>query len=57
MKTLIICISCLGLDISGPLRFVGGKNKSHPDEKDLDDARKFAVGLRNGSKFTDIMGS
>jgi flavodoxin len=49
--------SCLGFDTSGPLRFVGGKNKSHPDEKDLDDARKFAVGLKNGSKFIDIMGS
>ena len=49
--------SCLGLDTSGPLRFTGGKNKGHPDEKDLDDARKFAVGLKNGSKFTEIKGS
>lgn len=49
--------SCLGLDTSGPLRFVGGKNKGHPDEKDLDDAKKFAKGLKNGAKFTEIMGS
>jgi flavodoxin len=49
--------SCLGFDTSGPLRFTGGKNKSHPDEKDLEDARNFAVGLKNGSKFTEIMGS
>jgi len=49
--------SCLGFDTSGPLGFVGGKNKGHPDEKDLDDARKFAVGLKSGSKFTEIMGS
>ncbi len=49
--------SCLGFDTSGPLRFVGGKNRDHPDTKDLDDARRFAAGLRNESKFTDIMGS
>ncbi len=49
--------SCLGLDTSGPLRFVGGKNKGHPDERDLDEARQFAAGLQNGSKFTKVMGS
>ncbi len=49
--------SCLGFDTSGPLRFVGGKNKEHPDEEDLDKARKFAVGLRDGFKFTEIQGS
>lgn len=49
--------SCLGLDTSGPLRFVGGKNKTHPDEEDLERAREFAVGLRNGSRFTQIQGS
>lgn len=49
--------SCLGFDTSGPLRFVGGKNKEHPNGEDLDKARKFAVGLRNGFKFTEIKGS
>ena len=48
--------SCLGFDTSGPLRFVGGKNKEHPNGEDLDKARKFAVGLRNGFKFTEIKG-
>ena len=49
--------SCLGFDTSGPLRLVGGKNRGHPDERDLDDAREFAAGLKNGSRFTQIMGS
>ncbi len=49
--------SCLGLDTIGPLKLVGGINKGHPDEKDLDDARKFAIGLKNRAKFTEIMGS
>lgn len=49
--------SCLGFDTSGPLRFVGGKNKGHPNEYDLDDARTFATGLKNGYKFTKIAGS
>lgn len=40
---------------SGPLRVVGGKKNCHLDEKDLNDARKFAVGLKKGSKFTKIM--
>ena len=49
--------SCLGFDTSGPLRLVGGKNKGHPDEEDLDTARKFALGIRKGFKFTEIQGS
>ena len=49
--------SCLGLDTSGPLKVVGGKNKGRPDENDLDEARKFAVGLQNGSQFTRVMGN
>jgi hypothetical protein len=49
--------SCLGFNTSGPLRFVGGKNKEHPNEEDLDNARKFALGLRNGFKFAEIQGS
>jgi flavodoxin len=49
--------SCLGFDTSGPLRLVGGKNRGHPDERDLDDAREFAAGLKDGSRFTEIMGS
>ncbi len=49
--------SCLGFDTSGPLRLVGGKNRGRPDERDLDDAREFAAGLKNGARFTEIMGS
>lgn len=33
------------LDMDGPLAFIFGKNKDHPDEKDLDNAREFAKGL------------
>jgi hypothetical protein len=29
----------------------------HLDEEDLDKVRKFAVGLKNGFKFTEIMSS
>jgi len=35
----------LNRDWKGALAFIGGKNKGHPDEKDLDNARAFASGL------------
>jgi hypothetical protein len=34
--------------VTGPLAFIFGKNKGHPDEKDLKNARKFAKHLLNG---------
>jgi flavodoxin len=45
--------ACFGLfsplgfnaDLPGPLVFIGGKNRGHPDAKDLEDARAFAKGL------------
>ena len=37
----------LNRDWKGALAFIGGKNKGHPDEKDLEDARTFATGLLN----------
>ncbi|HXY87039.1 MAG TPA: flavodoxin family protein [Candidatus Acidoferrales bacterium] len=54
--TVIGEFSCLGqfagalklnLNLNGPLSFIGGKNKGHPDEKDLENARTFAKGLLN----------
>lgn len=33
------------LDMNGALAFVGGKNKGHPDAKDLENARTFAKSL------------
>ena len=35
----------LNRDWKGALAFIGGKNKGHPDEKDLENARAFAKGL------------
>jgi len=48
--------SCLGAhggilglnkDWKGRLSLIGGRNKGHPDEKDLENARRFAKGLLN----------
>ncbi len=33
------------LDVGGPLAFIFGKNKGHPDEKDLESSREFARSL------------
>jgi hypothetical protein len=33
------------LDMDGPLAFIFGKNKGHPDEKDLENSREFARSL------------
>ena len=37
--------SCRGLETVGPFKIGGGKNKGHPDETDLNDARTFAKSL------------
>ena len=39
--------SCKGFDAYGPFKLIGGINKNKPDEKDLDDAKKFSVELNN----------
>ena len=39
--------SCKGFDDYGPFKLIGGINKNKPDKKDLDDARKFAIGLNS----------
>lgn len=39
--------SCRGLDTVGPLRLVGGVNKGHPNDHELDQAAAFAVRLRD----------
>ena len=35
------------LDLKGPLAFIFGKNKGHPDDRDLENAREVAKGLLN----------
>ncbi|MGZ7050095.1 MAG: flavodoxin domain-containing protein [Methanobacterium sp.] len=35
------------LNVGGPLAFIFGKNKGHPDEKELENARKFVKSLMN----------
>lgn len=39
--------SCKGFDDYGPFKLIGGINKNKPDEKDLDNAKKFAIELNN----------
>ncbi len=36
---------CAGFDTFGPLKLIGGIKKSHPDAKDLENARSFAKSL------------
>jgi flavodoxin len=38
--------SCKGLDTYGLLKLVGGINRGHPNQEDLENARFFAEGLR-----------
>ena len=38
--------SCRGFDTFGPLFLIGGLNKGKPDEKDLENARQFALRLK-----------
>ena len=40
--------SCRGLETYGPFRIGGGKNKGHPDQTDLNNARDFAKSLITG---------
>lgn len=50
LKKLLICkgfevvgeFSCRGFDSWGPLGFIGGLNRKHPDDHDLERAREFA---------------
>ena len=42
----------LNRDWKGALAFIGGKNKGHPDEMDLENARAFAKGLLGTSSTT-----
>ena len=37
--------SCRGFDTVGPFKLIGGVNKGRPDERDLENARKFARGI------------
>ena len=39
--------SCKGLDTNSFLRYLGGLNKGHPDDKELQQAREFAAKLLN----------
>lgn len=45
----------LNRDWKGALAFIGGKNKGHPDEKDLENARAFAKGLLGTSSTTSSL--
>ena len=36
---------CRGFDTFGPFKLVGGTSKGHPDETDLENARRFFAGL------------
>ncbi|MGY5876530.1 MAG: flavodoxin family protein [Candidatus Thorarchaeota archaeon] len=44
---VISTFSCRGWETYGPFRVGGGKNKGHPTEDDLDQARSFAKSLTN----------
>lgn len=37
------------VNLPGPLVFIGGKNKGHPDSKDLENARMFAKSMVNAA--------
>ena len=37
--------SCRGFDTVGPFKLIGGVNKGRPDERDLENAKKFARGI------------
>jgi flavodoxin len=37
--------ACRGFDTWGPLWLTGGLNKKHPDDRDLERARRFAAGI------------
>ncbi len=37
--------NCLGHDTYGPLKYIGGVNKGRPNEKDINNAREFALNI------------
>lgn len=37
--------NCLGYDTYGPLKYIGGVNKGRPNEKDINNAKKFAENI------------
>ena len=39
--------SCKGFDTWGPFKIIGGINKGRPNEKDLENAKKFAEDLKD----------
>ena len=41
--------SCKAWNTWGPLKLIGGTNKGRPDEKDLEEARIFARGLKENT--------
>ena len=43
---VIADFNCKGFDTFGPLKIVGGIKKDHPNEDDLNDAKKFAKSLK-----------
>lgn len=45
-SNIIGTFGCSGFDTFGPLRFIGGVKKGHPDEKELSDALSFYEGLK-----------
>ena len=38
--------SCTGFDEFGPLKLIGGLNKGKPDQKDVENAVKFALEMK-----------
>lgn len=44
-SSLIGCYSCPGYDTWGPFKLIGGKNKNHPNENDIQNAVQFYENL------------
>lgn len=44
--TVLGSFACRGFDTFGPLRLVGGINRGRPDERDLEDAARFALEMK-----------
>ncbi len=44
--TVLGSYGCLGYDTYGPLKLIGGLNKGHPDEKEIQEAVLFFEGLK-----------
>lgn len=43
--------ACKGFDTFGPFKLVGGINKGHPDDEDLNNARDFALRIKKMVQF------